>query len=410
MRSPGWIGLLAIAMGAAFGAGLAAGRAKKPEQPPARELTKVEAEKPKARDDSVLSASLERFRGALAEKEGEAERLRNELVAIRTKLAGEQSSEDDQSRKELEEKLRRQKRHRALEEKSKPLRDKILQRGDGTLRAESLDELVALLAGDDREGLLVGLEVLHYLGCIRCDKERFKPYAVNALNHDDSDVRESALHCLGALFSSEDRVGLLLQMASDPSAEVRRVVADSFLNVLPAGKNEEALSAMRSLLNDTDAAVRRKALDALWWRADNPAQLEDVAVELARTATALEERQEMANWLSRRMSDSPKIARCFTEMYEEYGKEACPLYLLDIRADCLAEEVKPIVNRFCLRLVTQSVDPEAREQALTILGRMEHAPVLAELEEIARSEDAEGIDEQLAETIERLRQKGGEQR
>lgn len=410
MKSPGWIGLLVIAMAAAFAAGMAIGRGKKPERPPARELTEVETVKPKARDDRVLIASLERFRGALAEKEGEAERLRNELAAIRTKLAGELSSEDDQGRKELEEKLKRQKRHRALEEKSRPLRDKILQRGGGALRAEALDELAALLAGDDQERLLVGLEVLRYLGCISCDKERFKPYAANALKHGDSQVRESALQCLGALFSSEDRVGVLLQMASDPSAEVRRVVADSFLNVLPAGKNEEALSAMRSLLNDTDAAVRRKALDALWWRADNPAQLEDVAIKLARTATAPQDRQEMDYWLSSHMSDSPKIARCFAEMYEEYGKEACPLYPLANCAGYLAEEVKPIVNGFCLRLLTQSVDPEAREEAVGILGRMEYAPVLAELEEIARSEDAEGIDEQLAETIERLRQKEIQQR
>jgi len=410
MRSPGWIGLLVVAMAAAFAAGVAIGKGSKAEQPARHDAPKVEGERPKPRDDSTLLAGLERFPDALAEKEGEAERLRNELAVMRGKLAGQLTSEDDQGRKELEEKLKRQKRRRALEGKSKPLRDKVLQRGDGALRAEGFEELATLLAGDDREGLLVGLEVLHYLGCIRCDKERFKPYAVNALNHDDSDVRESALHCLGALFSSEDRVGLLLQMASDPSAEVRRVVADSFLNVLPAGKNEEALSAMRSLLNDTDAAVRRKALDALWWRAENPAQLEDVAVELARTATGLEDRQEMADWLSRRMSDSPKIARCFTEMYEKYGEEACPLYLLDICAGYLAEEVKPIVNGFCLRLVTQSVDPQAREEAVRILGRMEYAPVLPELEEIARSEDAEGIDEQLAETIERLRQKGSEQR
>jgi len=410
-----WIGLVIVAMCAAFAAGLAIGRVKKPEQPPARELPKVEPEKPKARDDSVLIASLERFRKALGDREKEVEELKAELDEVRAKLPPALACEEESELKKWEERRKERERQRTLEEKLKPLKDKILQRKDKALRAEGLDELAGLLLADDREKSLVGLEVLRSIGSIKCDKERFEPYALKALNNADAEVRRSALRCLEALFTPEQRADLLIPMAKDPSPEIRRMVAESLSSIGVEDRSEEIVSALRPLLKDDDWRVRGQAMDALWSRGGATEELEEVALELAKRPPRWEDEHEVGYGiygLSVKATQSAKLAQRLVEMHDERHDVPGFVFWLWLwnYASSVSSDVKPIATQFCTRLLKESTDPDERSAALQILPSLAGESVLPWLEELARSEDAEGIEERLAETIEGLRQRESEER
>jgi hypothetical protein len=402
-------------MGAAFAVGLAIGKGKKREQPPAGELPKVEAERPKARDESVLIASLERFRKALGDREKQVGELKAELDEVRAKLPPALASEEESEFKKWEERRKERERQRTLEEKSKPLKDKILQRKDKALRAEGLDELAGLLLADDREKSLVGLEVLRSIGSIKCDKERFEPYALKALNNADGEVRRSALRCLEALFTPEQRADLLIPMAKDPSPEVRRMAAESLSSIHVENRSEEIVSALRPLLKDDDWRVRGQAMDGLWSRGGPTEELEEVALQLAKRPPGWENEQEVANriyGLSVKATQSAKLAQRLVEMHDERDDVSRFTFLLCIWNDAgsLSSDVKPIATQFCTRLLKESTDPDDRSAALQILPMLGGVSVLPQLEELAGSPDAEGIEERLAQMIEGLRQRESEER
>ncbi len=415
MNKTTWIGLLVVGMAAAFAGGLAIGKGKRVEQPARHEAPKVEIEKPRGRDDSVLIASLERFRKALGDREKEVGELKAELDEVRAKLPPALASEEDSELKKWEERRKERERQRTLEEKSKPLKDKILQRKDKALRAEGLDELAGLLLADDREKSLLGLEVLRSIGSIKCDKERFEPYALKALNNADGEVRRSALRCLGVLFTPEQRADLLIPMAKDQSPEVRRMVAESLSSIHVENRSEEIVSALRPLLKDDDWRVRGRAMDGLWSRGGPTEELEEVALELAKRPTGWEDEQEFAYgiyWLSVKATQSAKLAQRLVEMHDERHDVPNFMFWLWLynNASNLSSDVKPIATQFCTRLLKESADPDERSAALQILPRLGGVSVLPQLEEIAGSPDAEGIEERLTEMIEGLRQRESEER
>lgn len=129
--------------------------------------------------------------------------------------------------------------------------------------------------------------------------------------------------------------------------------------------------------------------------------------------------------VQRRNTISAAIAQRLTEMYDRGASERTILRLPDpCRIDLappddeheergyarLSAETRPIVAGVCLRVIRQSVENAWRRHAPEAIRRMGDASLLPELEEIARGPDAEGIEKELAETIEFLRQKGEEQK
>jgi hypothetical protein len=408
MRRTGWIGLLAIAMGAAFAAGLAAGRAKKPEQPPAREVTKVEAEKPKARDDGVLIASLEKFRVALAEKERENESLRAEVAELRVKLPAPLPPGEKNGRKRQEEMQKRIERWTALYDKCKPLREKILQRRDKALREQGLTEVATLIQSGQAEEMVPGLTTLSNLRGFNLDKERFRPDVVEALWSEDAEVRLAAFRCLYGLCSREQYLSTALSMMDDPSPGVRMEAAFRLASVAGPERKEEVASALRALLQDEDKSVRNRVAEQLSYRfrsSDVPgAELEDIMIELSKDKETADAARE---WMLRTGPVSAGIAERLIEMQKEDGHS---LFGGEIGGERILDEAKPIIRDFCLRVIRDGLDPWERGRALDRLTEMGDPSVLPQLDEIARSPDAEGIEEQLARTIERLRQKESQQR
>ncbi len=410
MRSTGWIGLSVIAMGAAFAAGLAAGRAKKPEQPPAREVTKVEADKPKARDDSVLIASLEKFRVALGEKEERIAELERQLAEVSSKLPAPLSPEEEKRRKEEEERRRKSERWTALYEKSKPLRAKILQRRDKALREKGLTEVATLIQSGKAEEMLLGLMTLSNLWAFNLDKERFRPDVVEALRSEDAEVRQAALNCVNHLCSGEEQLRIALSMVSDPSHEIRMYAVPRLASLGGPERKEEVASALKALLQDKDKSVRNQAASQLRqeWGAgyDYGAELEDIMVELSRDE---ETRDAARRWLFERRPVTLRIAQLAVETYDQDQDEGA-YHAVELATHDLSEEAKPVVRDFLLRVTRESIEPWQRWRALDKLTEMGDPSVITQLDEIARSPDAEGIEERLARTIEGLRQKEIQQR
>ena len=115
----------------------------------------------------------------------------------------------------------------------------------------------------------------------------------------------------------------------------------------------------------------------------------------------------MMRWLTRRENISARVARRLVEMYDE-GQTGYDS--IDWTRRRLSDEAKPIVVDFCLRVVRDSVEPSERWRALYGLSIIEDVSVITDLQEIARSLDAEGIEDHLRRTIEYLQRRAERQR
>ncbi len=408
MKRTGWIGLLVVGMAAAFAVGLVTGKGRKPEEAAPRELVKVERENPRAPDYRALRASLERFRVALAEKEEEVERLRSELEEVRAKLPAPLPPEEERREKEQEETRKRDERRSGLYEKSKLLRAKILQRRDKALREEGLTEVATLIQSGQAEEMVLGLMTLFNLWGFNLDKERFLPDVLEALKHEDAEVRLGALSCVRTLCSPQELLGIALSMKGDPSPEVRTLAAHWLPSLAGPEWNEEVASALKALLRDEDRSVRNGLAEELSRGHSSPhvsgAELEDIMIKLSKdkeTAYAARE------WMLRTGPVSARIAQRIIEMH---GEDGWPFFNWGMDRDRILDEAKPVIRDFSLRVVRDSLDQWERRGALDRLRDMGDPSVIPQLEEIARSPDAEGIEEHLAKTIEELRQRANQPR
>jgi hypothetical protein len=352
----------------------------------------------------VLLDSLEDYRQALAEREKEVGELQEQLAEVSEKLPPPLSPEEEKKRKEQEEKQKRNERRQARYEKSKELRTKILQRKDKLMRALGLEELAGLLQSEEVEDTLLGLTTLQRLYGINFDKERFKSHVLTALNHEDAEVRCAGLNCLYTVSPTEEVLDMVLPMAKDPAPEVRRWVAGRIGWMGREDRKEEVTSLLRELLQDEDKTVKQQAFEALSRRPELAGEIEGLAIEMSRDK---ERAGEMWHWLGRRDTISVKVAQRLVEMYEE-GRTG--YYGLEWPHRRLADEAKPIAIDFCLRIVRDSIEHHERWRALDGLSRIGDVSVLADLEEISRSNDAEGIEDQLARTMEYLQRRAREAR
>lgn len=403
-RTAGIVLSLAVVC-AAFALGVGVGRASKPETRLQQRAASTHEPRPQTNRAAILLSRLEGFRNTLSEKEKTIALLEAELEQVRAKLPPPLTPEEEKQKKERDENRKRYEHWNELGEKSRPLRDKILQRKDKALRARGLEELAAMLQSQDAEQLVVGLMLLPNLSSIICDKERFKPHVLVALTDEDPEVRRAAMRSLHTLCSPEEQSQIMLSMADDPSVEIRRAVAGN-LRRLAWGKapDQQIISALRSFLQDDDPRVRQSALDALARRPEYAEEMENHAIELSKDP---EYENDMKRWLTGRRTISAEVAERLIEMYDA---EANMYERLDWTHRNLSEEAKPIASHFCLGLVRDSLDFNERYQALDSLRRIGNIWVLPQLEEIARSDDAEGIEEHLASTIEHLQRLNMERR
>ncbi len=417
MRKSVWIGLWTLSACVAVVAGVALGRLKGSEghQPgPVPTRSEEFFQSFPARD---LFAELDAIQRAVAEKDVEIRDLQDELVALKSQLLPPLSLEDEKDWKET---LGWRRKHEAgADETTKRdvLRRKILQRKDKLLREQGLADLAALIQSSNLDDLETGLWVINAVGGVKFDKEGFKPHVLVALSHENPSVRRAALECAGWLCSDEEQLDMTLRAASDPSPSVREWAALRLGWYSGSERKEEAASALRKLLQEENRGVRSSAVEHLYGFAD---QMDDLLVKLmgdpgseSSLSTALRERRTI----------SPAIARRLAEMYGQDASEdtimrfleGIPLPKPDEPATrqgdrSLPPEARPILAGLYVQIVRESLQNGRRRHALDALRRIGDRSLIFVLDEIARSPDAEGIEKDLQDTIEYLRQKGIERR
>lgn len=403
MSRIGWI-TLAIAgtcLGFVVGAMVAKGGKSPVEAPRApEEAGKQAAERQESGRVRSPLASMDKLRWELAEREEEIGDLRAELADVIEKLPPALTPEEEKKQKQLEGERRRNEAWMARWEKSKELSAKILQRRDKALRAEGLEGLAALLGSADSEEVLLGFAVLESLNFIPCDKERFQPQIVKALSHEDSDVRRTALQRVYMVSPLEQDFDALVPLAKDPSPEVRRLVVEPLGSVAEESQREKAASVLRSMLTDDDTEVRLRAACALWERPEYAQEMEDVLIQLSREAENSKEAGQIFGWLEWRAGRSAKTAQRVIEMYDQGQRGYPPADWVRVG---VSDDAKPALRQFFVRVVRDSIDQYERRSALEALQMIGDPSAIPELQQVGGSDDAEGIEKELAETIEHLR-------
>jgi hypothetical protein len=414
MKNAILIGMWGISVCAAVALGVTIARPRPPESVPAIAQPAVEQQEQASRTPD-LAAQLDELRGAIGEEDREIHGLRDELDALRRQLPTPLSPEMEKELKRRLEWRKRKDAEKPWSEKRTALRKKILQRKDKALREEGLTELLALLQGEDRDDQEMAFGILSGLRSVKCDKEKFKPYVLAALSCENPSLRHAAVRCVEAVCSHDEKIEIAVRMVKDPDLEIRSWAALELSWPWTDQKYKDAaMPALRSLLEEGSRSTKWTVLERLYGSAE---RVDDVVVKLMGTP-GLE--GALVTSLQRRRTITEAIVGRLAQMYEEGTSDEKILRFLDPGRihlgdpndprkhqghPCLAEDARPIVRDIYLGIVRDGLWKGRRRQALEGLRKMGDPWVIPELQEIANSPDAEGIEEELARTIEHL-QKG----
>jgi hypothetical protein len=394
MRKTRWIALVIAGTCAGFTIGAMLGKASKVEEE-SRSTAGEAVRAGEGRRESgrlrALQVALEKSRKALAERETRVAELEAQLAEVRGKSPPRLTAVEEMLQKELEARRERAKRWDPIFERSKPLRAKLFQWQDKSLRAEGLAELGALVQSEDRDELLVGLTTLNGLEVRYSDLKELAPYIVRAMSHPDADVRRAAVDYALRAVPADDLRRADPSLANDPSPEVRALIA------WYSPTREDLL---RAFLNDDDIRVRTQALARLWETPAYAQEIEDTATQLSREAGKPEERREVLALLSGKAGDSVAVAKRVIEMYNE----GCGYYALQWLRRRVSSEVEPTATAFCLRVLRDSTEPAERLVALEGLRDTFDWSVVAELQETVMVEHDRLIGSECSSIIERYKE------
>jgi hypothetical protein len=432
MNRVSFIALWGLTVFLGFAIGMAIGGSKEPRVQPRypRQATAEQAE-----PDHALLASLQRFQGALAEKENLAASLRAEIEEARGKLLPPLTPDDEEW---LAQELKEQKvsgryaRSSAVRDKVRELEQRILQRKDKALRAKTLDEVASLLKGEDANDVLLGLAVLTniFREGIEFDKERFKPLVLAALDHEEREVRSEAfeyVRYLGWAGEREMAADVALRMMGDPEFEVRADALWYFDELGDREKHEEVAATLKALLKEEDKESRSVALGAIRSLADErtyPVFHQDGPVELVtrKGCDYYDELKEVVMEASKDPESAQDVLKFWwqreTLSREEVERAAEILASLnpdeyyEFRPDSspACSELRDAAYRYHFRVIRESALRWGRSNAVQSLERTQDTSLLPELKALAVSEDAEGIERELQNAIEHLERRAKEQR
>jgi len=119
-------------------------------------------------------------------------------------------------------------------------------------------------------------------------------------------------------------------------------------------------------------------------------------MDMSRNPSSAGEVQRLASHVR---TISGRLAERLAELYDEQPPE---YRSLGWTGGELSEKARPIASRLWVRVVRDGIEPEERREALEALERIRDPSAVPTLMAIAASEDAEGIESDLARTIERL--------
>jgi hypothetical protein len=388
MSRTGWISLLVVGTCAGFVVRAVVGTGRKPRIQPRKESVSAVEEHERNRV-SALERSLGQARKALAQKEEEIEALTRELAEMRAELSAMADPDELRKYRQWQESLKQQEHQKSVEKRLSDLRKRILQRKDKGLRAQAVEELVVSLQSNDGEDRVLAMNMIPSLKHTSVDMEMFKPSILASVKHNDVSVKRAALDCLSEICGYREMMGMAGPMASDPYPDVRAWAAEQIAWLrAECGDYDtrELIPVLRGFLHDEDKWVRAAAIEALW-RKNGEAQegeVQDLAIELSRDP---ELAPAIARALDGRGRINATIARRLVEMYDE-GHAPGP-WEWDVTFD--DPGVMPMLVDLDLKVLRSSIEHSERLRALEHIRGMRSKSMLPELEEIFRSDDAEGI-------------------
>lgn len=398
MNRTGWIALVAACAVGAFGGGFILGRARRPEERHGPPSTQVTLPQTKSASGRNVNARRRTYREALAE------------ALLNSAPLPDASEDDTQDEATADNDLAE--RSRAIFQKARTLRNKIVQRNDGVLREAGLAELATLIESNDSDDLLLGLTSLFHLDEMNIGADRFRPQIVAAIGSAYPEVRNAALNCLPMVCPPEEALVIALGMASDDSADVRASAAFNLTFMATRERVQDIQPVLAALLQDTDEAVRKKALVALW-KTCGLCEPEEQAARiegLTKTISADPQRAgEVLGWWENRMKFRQEDVQRFAEILSEEGpslfggesySERTLMGLFDV--PFVSGDVQPVVTQLCLRVLTDSTDDALRRRALEVVPDLRNNSLVSALEELAETPRAAGIEAELKQTIERL--------
>jgi len=398
-----WVWTSAAIACVAFALGVTVGRSKKVEIEPRQPAESAKLKKRKSDRVPVLLASVRNLRRELAEKERRTQDLETELVEVQARLLPLLSPQQLEEYRQWQEEQKEDQRHADFKFRVQLLRDKIIQRQDPVLRQEGLEELASLVQSDNADDVLLGLRTLGWLDSMDFDRDRFKPHVLACLTHEKAEIRGSAQTLLGMFCTKEEALNLVLRMVSDPSHHVRASTASHLGFFSGSERNEEVATALTALLQDEDNSVRLCAVDSISRGYDYGDEMEDLVIQVLKDPDRTLQLNAFL-WLANRKPLTPKIAQCFVDMINNNWDEAVIMSCLRENAGALADDAAPIITPLCLRVLRDSLLPPPRCDALRVLRTIGDTSVLPKLQQIALGPDAQGIEEELAETIQHLQQ------
>ncbi len=409
MGKPASISLWALSACTAFLIGATVGRTRPqttPDHAPSSPMP-GESASPKI---PFLQHSYGNLTASLAEKEEELHSLEAKLADFHVNLAP-LSPKEKEWRKEWEASHFRQERYageggRAIYEGQHELQRKIHQRRDQELRSQGLEELATLIESDDMEAVLRGMRIFRSIDfdAMGVEKARYKPPILSALNRDEPEARKSALECLSGLCSKQETFNLALTMLDDPAEEVRHEARFRLIEASGGEPNEYVAIALKDLLQDEDNEVRKRAV----WRIsslrregyDYGDEMEDLSIEMSRDTEVAGEVLDL--WRDRETLSDRATGRIVDILNAPYDEENMDVLLKAPKCEAL----RPHTCQAYLRILTECLNVQTRRQALQELVWLRDKSVIPQLEEIAGSYDAEGIEENLKRTIESLKKHG----
>ncbi len=401
MHKTRWIAVLVVTTSAASLAGFTIGRSRNVEEPAAPAAAGEDRTRAQSGHVRSIVASLGEYRKALAEKDRRMEELRARVDDLQAQLTMSHIPEDYNKYCQWRSQRERRERTKVIEEKTRELRRRIFQRKDRVLREQGLDELGALLQSENPEEVIAGLKTVWSLREIILDARRFTPQVLNALEHDDPSVREAALVPLWSVLPREEVLDIAIALSKDPSPGVRSTAALWLRSFAKGERRDEVIPILRELVHDEDRRVWLSVLGFLWEERDVFEEAEDLVIKVAK------EEGYVLSYFGLKGPLSERIARGFVQQYDE-GRTG-PGAVQWTRHE-LSDEAKPVAIDFCLRVVRDGIDPQARTAAFEGLSRIGDTSVIPQLEQIANSRDAEGVEEQLQRTIAGLRNNASEPR
>ncbi len=406
------LNLWALSVCGAVIAGIVIGRPKPSESVHLMSAPDVEQERTGRIDTGGLVAQLDELREGIEYKEHDIRALRQELAALKSGLRPGLSPELEKELREWLESPEKTDEEKARLERRNALRRKILQRGNKALREQGLAELMRLLQNTDPEEQIMGFNVLRELGNIKFDKEKFKPYVLAGLSDPNGSIRYGAFYCCEVVCPYEERLAIAARMIEDPHSDIRYWAAIELINSSSPENQRLAIPALRSFLEESDLVSKQNILYSL---NNVPQEIDDVLIDLLGDEQLDGAMARLLNHRKKKISAA--IVQRLAEMYDKGASDERIVRFLDPsrihlgdpddknrRNDrpCLAEDARPIVRDIYLRIVRDSLSRNRRRHVLAALRALGDRWAIPELQEIARSPDAEGIEDELRRAIEHL--------